>query len=882
MSEVGGPPDLTKISALVVHGDAPEVCALAGRVSERGHEVRSVAGGAEALAALERRPARLLVVSSRLPDMDVLELCRSISTSERYGFVYVLLFADPRHEPSIIEAFDAGVADLLSTPVDDRTLDARLRAAARIIGFEQDLTTRAEQVLATNARIEAANRELETVNAQLSHMATTDELTGLPNRRTAMARLAEFWSFSSRHGVPLSCILFDIDRFKAFNDTYGHAVGDRVLRETAANLRRFARVEDVVTRIGGEEFLVLCPHTNADRAAEVAERHRRVIEAHQVHYEGGILRVCVSAGVAERGESMRGIDDLLAAADHALYGAKRSGRNRVCVDAQGGEATLPRIGKSLDDQSSSLEKSCILLLCDDGKDDPYVSLLERAGYEVSVSPARPSAIDALAVSPPQVVIACEPSEDGDVAATIRQLKANPAVQSIPVVLVGPRDPEESWSTILANGIEEYVSLPLRPQELLMRVRAMMMLNASRQMHVRSNEARAEQARMLTLVLEYTRALAIIDDLDTMLERTVAAVSELTFSRRVSIMLPDAEERYLKVASAVGIDPDVIEDTRIAVGSGIAGRVFVTRRSHVINTDGDAGDDQGAYTSRFYASVPMICGDELEGQPVVGVLNASNRFADRPFEPRELEAIDLISNIAAAAIHETQVRQARDESRNAAVAALAKLAAQRDGATGRHLDRVTEYCVVLAEKLRAMGRYTDEIDDTFIADLRKSVPLHDIGKVAVPDAILLKPGKLTPSELAIMRRHVDVGRETIQTLSMHASGVGFLAMAEDVVGGHHEWYDGTGYPNGLKGDDIPLSARIAAVADAYDAITSSRSYKDATPHDEAVALIRVRSSTQFDPAVVEAFFECRKQYSHLALSLRDDEADEDPALDRHVA
>lgn len=767
------------------------------------------------MARLAQGAVRVVLAAWEQPDGDGLELARRVRACEGIGFVYVMLTAAAGTEVASLQAaVDAGAADVLSEPVAGPALAARLSAAQHLLDLEADLTRTRGQLKARQARVDADNRRLAIANEQLSRLATTDELTGLPNRRAARARLTESWAFSARHGTPLSCVLIDIDHFKQFNDTYGHAVGDIVLRETARQLRGFARAEDVVCRIGGEEFLVLCPHTSVERAAEVAERHRRVIANASVEHEGSRLSVSISAGVAERHEDMAGVEDLLTATDRALYAAKQIGRNRVHAERSAPGAPVPNLWERREYDETHADHGdagAVALMADDpAAMDMCRALLQSAGYRLDDAWSDVEGLARIGHRGPDIVVVNE-SAGLDGPALVRHLKQNPATAAIPVLMLGARTGKDALEAAIACGADEYVNRPLRPQDLLLRVRSLCLLGHSRSELARSNEIRSEQARMLTLVLDYSRTLAATEELDPVLEHTIAVTAELTFSRRVSIMLPDATRQHLQVAKAIGIDPEEVPHIRVPIGSGTAGRVFATRRSAIINSPDQVTANKASYSSRFYASVPMVSSVSGASQPVIGVLNVSDRYAGHPFEPRELEFIDLISNIAAAAIHEIQIREARDEARRSAVTALVNLAEQRDGATRQHIDRVTHFCMMLARQLRTMPPHDERIDDAFLSNLERAVPLHDVGKVAIPDDILLKPGKLTEHELAVMRSDVDVGRETIRTLIDPASDVAFLRMAEEVAGGHHEWFDGSGYPQGLSGERIPLSARVAAVA-----------------------------------------------------------------------
>ena len=193
-----------------------------------------------------------------------------------------------------------------------------------------------------------------------------------------------------------------------------------------------------------------------------------------------------------------------------------------------------------------------------------------------------------------------------------------------------------------------------------------------------------------------------------------------------------------------------------------------------------------------------------------------------------------------------------ETRNVTVFALAKLADSRDPETGEHLDRMRSYSQLLAEALAETGPYTDEIDATFLADLHMSSPLHDIGNVGTPDTILLKPGRLTPGEFEIMKQHTRIGADALEAAARHTSSGGFLSMAIEIARYHHERFDGSGYPTGLAGTEIPLSARIVALADVYDALTSARVYKNAFDPDVARSMIVEEAGKHFDPVIVDAF------------------------------
>ena len=202
--------------------------------------------------------------------------------------------------------------------------------------------------------------------------------------------------------------------------------------------------------------------------------------------------------------------------------------------------------------------------------------------------------------------------------------------------------------------------------------------------------------------------------------------------------------------------------------------------------------------------------------------------------------------------------------DATVMAMASLAESRDPDTGNHLRRTQHYVAALARELRFHPRHAKELSDENIALLYKAAPLHDIGKVGVPDSILLKPGKLTDDEFAIMKRHTVYGRDAIAGVERTLGGSNqFLRYAGEIAYSHHEYWDGSGYPQGLAGHAIALAARLMAVADVYDALISQRPYRPAFTHETAVELIRQGSGQHFDPDVVDAMLAVEEKFKTIA-------------------
>ena len=223
--------------------------------------------------------------------------------------------------------------------------------------------------------------------------------------------------------------------------------------------------------------------------------------------------------------------------------------------------------------------------------------------------------------------------------------------------------------------------------------------------------------------------------------------------------------------------------------------------------------------------------------------------------------DLLNYIKQLSVQNKRITRMQDEI----IINFAEMVEARDNSTGNHIKKTAFYVEAIAKELQKNGKFTDILTDEYIAKLKRSAPLHDIGKIAVSDSILNKPGKLTSEEFAIMKGHTTEGEKILKKIEANASDSmddDYLKESIEMAFYHHEKWDGTGYPNGLKGDDIPLSARIMAVADVFDALIAERVYKTSLPYDKAMAIIIEGAGKAFDPIVVEAF-------SHIAKELYDE-------------
>lgn len=310
---------------IIAEDDAASRILLRRHLEGAGYAVTECADGQEALEAIRRIGGGVVVADWRMPRLDGLELCRIIrepASAAALRFVYYILLTAHSEKDEIVAGLEAGADDYLTKPYHKQELLARLRAGERIYQLHCELLERQLEVHRVNAEVIKLNRKL-------GHLAMTDELTGLLNRRAFLARFDELIAHARRSDQPLCCIMFDIDRFKNVNDQHGHHVGDLVLRQTAQATQERIRRYDVLGRLGGEEFCIACPGASLEVAERLAERVRTGVGGLAIETETGIIHPTISLGVAQLGEEQPESEPLIIAADAMLYRAKENGRNQV-------------------------------------------------------------------------------------------------------------------------------------------------------------------------------------------------------------------------------------------------------------------------------------------------------------------------------------------------------------------------------------------------------------------------------------------------------------------------------------------------------------------------------------------------------------------------
>jgi diguanylate cyclase (GGDEF)-like protein len=271
------------------------------------------ATGAEAREQLTKTPWDLAILDRKLPDMDGAVLCQELKAIPEFKARYIIMLTGEDEQEDKVEGLDLGADDYITKPFQSAELLARIRAAKRIVDLQQEL-------LETNKRLE--------------RLSITDGLTRLYNYRYFQDELSRAFEESQRYGRPLSLAIVDLDFFKKINDTYGHAVGDEVLKTVSRIFQDSIRSTDVAARYGGEEFAVMMPETELGDAITFAEKIRELVESTSVTTQAGEVRVTVSIGVASVPHAkIRAAKELVVAADKALYRAKRGGRNQVHAEA---------------------------------------------------------------------------------------------------------------------------------------------------------------------------------------------------------------------------------------------------------------------------------------------------------------------------------------------------------------------------------------------------------------------------------------------------------------------------------------------------------------------------------------------------------------------
>ncbi len=670
--------------------------------------------------------------------------------------------------------------------------------------------------------------------------ALTDSLTGLPNRRHASVFLEAAWAAAAR-GRPLTVVLFDIDHFKLVNDLHGHAAGDRVLQELANVLRLRTRRMDLSARFGGEEFISVLPDCSMADGAAYAE----VVCTAVSSVDFGWGHVTVSAGVSAAVSGMGSPDVLVATADRALYEAKKRGRNLVVradlvrwsIEAiPSPERTPTRAG------ATSLEGLRVILVDDDDVTlRSATRLLQRYGCSVRATTSARQALALLVGPDPVDVLVTDivmPEMSGfTLVDQVSRVRPGLAV----LYVSGYPKAEVYWGG--TPGVRSaFLGKPLDAEDLRDTLLSLV-----------SSGGREATSRPVTRHAEEHEGTHVSPGRPAGGGKAVSAPG-----LQGRILIVDDDEQVVRSLQRLFTRAGYAEPLGLSDPRRVAGTLADETVDLMIldlsmpNMNGFEvlARIKGLVGPETYLPVLMMTGSDDPDTRRRALKAGAMDFLNKPFDPAEAEA--RVRNLLTTRFLYQRLARHRDvleeevSTRTAEIAdaraeilyRLARAAEYRDDVTGRHAERVGLLSATLASELGLSPAETDLI--------YRAAPLHDLGKIGVPDAILLKPGPLTPAETAVMQSHTTIGAEILGG-SLHR----ILEVARAIALSHHERWDGGGYPHGLVGVAIPLPARVVAVADTFDTITHTRSYKEARSAASAFGEIARCSGSQFDPAVVDA-------------------------------
>ncbi|TAN69770.1 MAG: response regulator [Methylobacter sp.] len=396
---------------------------------------------------------------------------------------------------------------------------------------------------------------------------------------------------------------------------------------------------------------------------------------------------------------------------------------------------------------------------------------------------------------------------------------------------------------LTDGLEQY---RLRMSEQLLQAQ---LQQANQQLNQLNNQLEAlvaQKTRALQLQYCYVANMTQMSNSQAIINALINAVSELTNLHDITLWLSPQLDGQFTCHYPPGTELTAFNAK--SCPDGVVAKTLTDK--HIWQHSALAEPTLNAFDKSLFRGQPFMSVPLQSKQGVLGLLNLAGDNAKLGIDT--LEALTGMADVTATALQSHWHREAFDDAQDAIITALAKLSEYRDPETGAHLLRLKKHCALICQFLAKTDKYRDIITPEFTEDLVRSSPLHDIGKVGIPDAILKKPGRLTPDEFEIMKTHTRIGGDTLRMVYDQYPSQSFIKCGMDVAYCHHEKWNGSGYPCGLQGESIPLVARILALVDVYDALTCRRIYKLPFPREQAKSLIAEGNGTHFDPDIVAAF------------------------------
>jgi diguanylate cyclase (GGDEF)-like protein/putative nucleotidyltransferase with HDIG domain len=663
----------------------------------------------------------------------------------------------------------------------------------------------------------------------LKELAATDPKTGLANMRHFNQVIERDIERAARSGGELSVLMCDLDYLRNINNTYGHQAGDVVLLGIADIMRRTIRSSDVAARFGGEEFVILLGDTGSNDARNIAERLRSEIE--QTRFKMGqhnqSISATVSIGVATYPRHGQTAEILLHEADLAVYQAKQEGRNRVAV---AGRTSRELAGEWARENLVPVPST----------NPTSIREQQRPFWNSSSRMTQVSDNTQISSTP---VVSDAPTSDAGKA-------GNRGVQVVCSSDPAPRVLAFISAVVAAGllGIWSGLSFTDVPWEGLALFAAMTI--AIEYFGVDISERGTTSVGVIAMLSatflfgEFGILIAALASAGSLAIKSRSRLHRVLFN--FGALLLSAKSAYWIFEALVGESIGNVSLASMLLPAVAAGLMYyavnhlllcVVRGLNERRSPFIIWGTEYRWLWPHYAVMGVLGLFIALIFQVFGVLGVGGAMA--PVGMMHLAIAQYINRTKVYVAEVERMNEQLSDSYEATLQALSRALDTRDEETEEHSQRVRHYTELIAQRFG--------VPDDELVDISRGALLHDIGKIGVPDAILLKPGKLTPDEMSLMRKHPEIGYSMI-------AHIPFLARAAQVVLHHHEAFNGSGYPSGLSGANIPLGARIFAIADTFDAMTSDRPYRKALSVDVALAEIKRCRGTQFDPDIVDTFLE----------------------------
>jgi putative nucleotidyltransferase with HDIG domain len=474
-----------------------------------------------------------------------------------------------------------------------------------------------------------------------------------------------------------------------------------------------------------------------------------------------------------------------------------------------------------------------ILVIDDEKTirELLKSFLKKNGYRVATVSSGKAAIKAIEESSYDIALLDIKLQGSNGMKLLRDIKRRDPF--IEIIVITGFATVESVVDALQSGAYDYVSKPFRLDELKIVI--------DRCFEKQKLAGENIELKELVALFAVSRKISARVELNELLDQVLMSALQITGARRGSILIIDEDRKVMSIKASRGLNDGIVRDTKVKLGEGIAGTVALKGEPLLISDIEKESRFEGRKTANYetksFLSVPLISLPLKVHGRVMGVINLSDKIDRTEFNDRDLRLISVLAGQAAVAVENARLFNLLRDSYMGTVRALVRALEAKDKVTRDHSERVAMFAAAIAEQ---MGLSRHEVEG-----IRMAAFLHDIGKLGIDLEVLAKPGKLTSEEWKLVRKHPEASADIIE-------GISFIWDIIPLVKYHHERFDGKGFPRGLKGKDIPVGARILSVADAFEAMTAKRPYKNAIPAQKALKELKSLVGERYDKDVVKAF------------------------------